>query len=129
MRTTLGRPLLSGADTTSRTPAWRVQRQRRLRQCIVAGSTGAAIGALAQVLTALTDNGIYAYLAVFGVGGIGLVFGVALIVGLNLGRPLSVRGETPSEAMPSRPFTGLCVLAFAIAVIVIAAIVGGLLSP
>lgn len=110
-----------------RVPAWRVRRRRRLRQLVVACLVGAAIGALAHVATALTGDATYAYLAAFGVGAIGLVSGFALIVGLNLGRPLGIRMETPSEATPPRPFAGVCVLLFAVSVIVVGAITGGLL--
>ena len=108
-------------------PAWRVRRRRRVRQLVGSFVTGAAIGALVNIVTALVGDMAWASLAVRAIGGIGLVFGLALVVGLNLGRPLSIKGETPSEAMPPRPFTGLCVVVFAVAVIVVGAITGGLL--
>ena len=105
-----------------------MRRRRRLRRFAISCALGAVIGVLASVATARTGNGIYVYLARFACGGIGLILGFSLLVGLNLGRPLAVRMETPSAATPSRPFTGVCVLGFAVSVIVASAITGGLLS-
>jgi hypothetical protein len=124
---TSGRKPLSRSHSRGSLPAWREHRRRRARRVAISCLLGAAVGGLAQVATALTGDSIYAYLAVYAVGGIGIVFGLALIVGLNLGRPLAIREETPSEAAPPRPFTGVCLLLFAVSVIDAAALSGGLL--
>lgn len=117
-----------GIDGQNRVPAWRLRKRRRTRQLLVSFLIGAAIGALAHIATALTGHFVYAYVAVFGIGGIGLMFGLALIVGLNLGRLLMTKMESPSEAMPRQPFAGACLLVFAVSVIVVGAITGGLLA-
>jgi|GEM_PF-6313746 len=107
-------------------PAWRLRRRRRLRQFIVSCALGAVVGALALILSALTGYGIFLYLALAGVGGIAIVFGIALIVGLNLGRPMIMKMEGPEDAMRRMPFAGVCVLGFAAAVILVV-VIGALL--
>jgi len=94
----------------------------------VSFAAGAVVGILAQALTITAGHGGVGVWIIVALGILGVAMGFSLITGVNLGSPLAIKMETPSQATPTHPFAGVCVLAFTLAVIICGVVMGGLLA-